>query len=131
MSVLIFCGVAFFAAWLAWLIWYLKPKKEGYKMPKSVVKIPPLRISSRQNNIIQDKSIRSVKPRSAGFNEAGFNERQRSISDAEKKLRGACFGDFARASALMNYELNRAGFAMSRPAAAQAALDRLYADRSR
>lgn len=100
-------------------------------MPKSVVKIPPLRIPSRQKTIIQEKPIKTIKPRVSSFNEAGFNERQRSISDAEKKLRGACFGDFSRSSALLDYEIKRSGRSMSRAAAAQAALDRLYADRSR
>ena len=131
MSVLILCGVAFFAAWFAWLIWYLKPKKQGYKMPKSVVKFPPLRIPSRQKTTIQNKPIKRAKPRATGFNEAGFNDRQSSISDAEKKLRGACFGDFSKSSSLIDFELKKSMGLFSRSEAAKAALDRFYADRSR
>jgi hypothetical protein len=87
-SVLILCGLVFFAVYF----FYFKPVK--------------------------------VSPRS-GFRGLDFS------SVPEKKLLSVVFGDHARASALMNYELTRAGLAMSRPVAAQAALDRLYADRSR
>ncbi|MGB7650435.1 MAG: hypothetical protein WBL62_04450 [Gallionella sp.] len=135
MSVLVVCGVAFFAAWLAWLIFYVSPKKTKslYKFPATVVKHPPLRIPSRKSSIIQDKPIPTgrAKPGSSGLNQDGFNQRQGSVCAAEKRLRGACLGDFTKSSALIDFELKKSMGLYTRSEAAQAALDRLFLDRSR
>ena len=124
MSVLGFVAAVTIFVWFGWLIWYTtkKPTHQIEKLDASIVKFPSTRVPSR---II--KSTYS-KPDNS-FSSSGFDNRQASICQYEKALRGACFGDFAKATSLIDYELRRTKVTMTRSQAASAALERLRSDR--
>lgn len=122
MSVLGFLSAVTIFVWFGWLIWYSskKSKHQTLKLEASIVKFPSTRVPSR---------IKKTPKPDNSFSSSGFENRQASICQYEKALRGACFGDFAKATSLIEYELRRSKVSMTRSQAADSALQRLRSDR--
>lgn len=122
MSVLALIVGFFLAIWFVWLIRYSSKKPNVYteKLQSPIVKFPKTRVPSRFH--------KNPKP-DYSFTPSGFENRQSSICQHERALLGACFGDAAKASALIDYELRRSTQSLSRSQAALSALERLRSDR--
>lgn len=124
MSVLGLLSAVTIFVWFGWLIWYSskKSKHQTDKLDPSIVKFPSTRVPSRI------KKSPYFKPDNS-FSSSGFENRQAAICQHERALRGACFGDFAKATSLIEYELRRTKVSMTRSQAADSALQRLRSDR--